>query len=300
MMASNFARMAFLSWRRRVPFASCTCSSCGVQVGIGAGHLGLVVIGHRQAALQRRQHRRVLREALAPLHVLHEHVGLERGLVAEQFVLVGLDRADDEVEAVVLHVEPGHVARTVLVGAQRLGAQFEVLAQAWILGEPRCTLEQDRGALELGAVVPRVRHDLQHALGVAGEHGVLAAAARQVRAVEFLARHVERIEAGDIGLRTDTRHERRIAGEAVPRPVVDLDEAARGRVGDAREQLRSVAGVRLPPEQVVHDHGRIDEQAHHLPFLRAERREVGGERDRRVDLGPHGRQRCCVRGCGRQ
>ena len=78
-MRSNFARIAFFSCSRRVPFLSCTSSSFGRLMAIVfapalacpatyttsyalrsasvPGRLALVLLGHRDAALQRRKHR---------------------------------------------------------------------------------------------------------------------------------------------------------------------------------------------------------------------------------------------------
>ena len=120
MIASNLARIAFLSCSRRVPLrelhllvvrqvdrdglrarvavAGVVDDVVGVEVGVGARASRPC---RRPAPAGRAAARAAsprTREALAPLQVLDQHVGLERGLVAEQLVLVGLDRPDHEVE----------------------------------------------------------------------------------------------------------------------------------------------------------------------------------------------------------
>src|SRR5690606_25689487 len=75
----------------RVAVARIVDRIVGVEVRVGSRRLLLVLIGDRKASLQLGKHRRVTLEALAPLEVLDENVGLERGLDAEELVLVGLD-----------------------------------------------------------------------------------------------------------------------------------------------------------------------------------------------------------------
>ena len=263
----------------------------GVQVRVGAGHLRLVGVGHRETALQSRQHRRVARESLAPFHVLDQHVGLESRLVAEQLVVVGLDRADHDVDPVVLHVQPGDLTRTVVVAGKCFRAQVEVPCETGIFGKAGGLLERTGRAGQRFPPFDAVGHDGKLPGCIAADHAVLAGLARQVGALELLLRHVERIEPGTRRLRADPGHERLVPLQPVPGPVVDLDEAAHGRVRDAREQLAAIARVGLRPEQVVHHLGRVDEQPEHRALLRRQVREVGGQRDRCVDVRPGGHER---------
>ncbi len=93
-----------------------------VEFRVGSRGLSFVRIRNGQAALQIGQESGVARQPLAPLHVLDQHVTGEAGFGAEQLVLVRFDRADDDVETVVLHVHPGHVAGLVVVALHRVGA----------------------------------------------------------------------------------------------------------------------------------------------------------------------------------
>src|SRR5687768_3959876 len=100
-MVSNFAFITFSSCRRRVPFfvvgqvdldglaadvrvAAVVDDLVGVEIGIGTGHLSLVLRVNRQALLQCRQEAGEAGELLAPLDVLYQHQAFVRGLVAEQ------------------------------------------------------------------------------------------------------------------------------------------------------------------------------------------------------------------------
>jgi hypothetical protein len=109
----------------------------GVEIGVGAR--GLLLVGGPAPAspLQLRAAGGEALQAGAPLHVLDEHEALVRGLVAVALVLVGLDRPDDHVDRVVLHVHPGHVAGLVLVGAQGFGAEREVALESGLGGHTR-------------------------------------------------------------------------------------------------------------------------------------------------------------------
>ena len=139
--------------------------------------------------------------------------------------------------------------------------------QPRIVRERRSLLQQAGGLFHFRLVLDVVRHGTQRALRVATQHRVLAARTGQVGALELLLGHVERIELGARGLRTDARHERRVVGETVPRAVVDRRETLRVRVaGQALEQRVAVA-VGLLPEQAVHDVRSVDEQAEHAALV---------------------------------
>ena len=108
--------------RARVAVPGVVDDVVGVEVRIGAGLVRLVDRRHRQAALQFRQEPGEARELPAPALVLDEHVRGVGGAISEQLVLVGFDRADHDVDLVVLHVHPGEVARQVVVRDQRARA----------------------------------------------------------------------------------------------------------------------------------------------------------------------------------
>ena len=83
-----------------------------------------------------------------------------------------LDRSDHDVDGVVLHVHPREIARLIVVGAQRLCAQREVVPEARILGERRGLFEASRGAVVLRGEELGVRDRSQPAAGVAAHHRI--------------------------------------------------------------------------------------------------------------------------------
>ena len=164
-----------------------------------------------------------MRELRAPLLVLDEHVALVRALVAEQLVFVVLDRADDDVDPVRLHVHPGHVAGPVVVGEQRLRAQLEVVAQPRVLGERGRLVQAGDGPLHLRLERLVVGHRDERLLGVAPHDRVLALErggllrGRGDGLLELLLRHVRGVEARAGGLRARRRAGRARSRRAGPR-----------------------------------------------------------------------------------
>ena len=101
---------------------------------VEARNLQLVGVGNGQPGLQLRQQRRHAVEAGAAVPVLEEEDALVGRLSSEQCVLVFLDRADDQVDRGVLHVEPGELARPVVVGEEGVRAKLEVRAERGVVG----------------------------------------------------------------------------------------------------------------------------------------------------------------------
>ncbi len=256
----------------------------GVQVGVGAGGFLLVGVGDRETALETGQQGGVFREALAPVLVLDEDVGLEGGLAAEECVLVGFDRTDDDVEGVVLHVHPGHVAGTVLIGQQGGGTKVEIPAQFLVLGEPGGQFElHGRGAGLIDEIVA-VRGGGEVTVLIAEDHRILAVEGGRLLGMllevlgEFGLGHIRRVEAGATRLGADAGDKRFVTLQAVPGAVVDLGEAAHVGIGDALQQGLLVT-VGLQPEGVVHFLRRVDEQREHLAFGMGQGGEVGRQSD---------------------
>ena len=142
------------------------------------------------------------------------------------------DRADHDVDGVVLHVHPSQVARLVLVGEERFSAQLEVPLELGVLGQLGRGAELLGGELVLLGVGFAVRDRHQVAVAVAAHHGVFTAELRIRfgRRLELFLGHVGGIEGGSQGLVADPLHEGSLALQAVPRTVVDLGEAL--EVGD--------------------------------------------------------------------
>ncbi len=259
----------------------------GVEVGVASRHLPLVGLRHREAALERGQQRRKPGEPIAPLPVLDQHDRLEARLVVVQPVLVHLDRPDHDVDGVVLHVHPRHVAGAVVVGQQRLGAELEVALEARVLGELRRRRELLRRDGDLLHKRLAIRDRAERAVLRAPHEGVQAPqrvghALRGIqRGLELGLGDIRRIHVGPCGFRADPVEERGVAVQPVPRTVVDLEIAARRRVGHAGQELLLVA-VGLHPEGGVHLLGRLDEERNHPTLALGQLIEVGREPDRRV------------------
>ena len=274
----------------------------GVEVGVAARPLPLVGRGHRQTSLKLREQGDVARQPAAPFLVLDQDVCLVRGLVAEEFVLVRLDRTDDDIDGVSLHVHPGQIAGPIVVGLQRAGTQLEVVPEPGILGELRRLAELGGGAAGGSGEGLVVGHRAQATRAVAPDHGVQAsqrlAGLGRCRGgpLELLLRHVVRIELGAGRTRAHARHEGLVAVEPVPGAVVQENELSGGGVGDRAEE-RVAGGVGLLPEDGVHLLRGVDEERDHPPLPLAEAAEVGGKADRRVlrELGRDGRRDRCPR-----
>ena len=130
-------------FRARVGLTRVVECVVGVEVGVRARALALVRLGHREAALEPGQEARVAGQLRAPRLVLEQHVCFRPRLVAREPIEVGLDRPDHDVERVALHVEPGKIARLILVGLQGRGPELEVPAKTGVVRE-RCGLAQAR------------------------------------------------------------------------------------------------------------------------------------------------------------
>ena len=123
----------------------------GIEIGVGARHFFLVLGIDRQAALQVGHELGKTRQALAPGHVLQQHEGLKGRAIAVEAVLVGLNRADDQLDGVVFHVHPGHVGGLVVIGQQRRGAQIQVTGELRIFRQAGSLPQQRRNLVNLFA-----------------------------------------------------------------------------------------------------------------------------------------------------
>jgi hypothetical protein len=132
-----------------------------------------------------------------------------------------------------------------------------------------------------------IGHGTQATGGIPSHHGVVAPQrGRDCRGsgggpLELLLGHVGGVELGTGWPLTYSGHERPVAVEPVPGPVVDQDVAAEVGVGD-RGQQRVPEGVDLLPVDCVHHPGGIDQERQHPALLVGQRGEVGRERDGRV------------------
>jgi hypothetical protein len=194
------------------------------------------------------------------------------GAVAEQRILVALDRADHDVDRVGLHsIQAMSLARKSSL-EQRVGAHLQVLAEGLVLRQRR-GLAQQRGDLLQFRLVGLVEgHELQLAVVAAAHQRVPAVLARAGCACSnsFL-RHVARIEVDARRARAEALDERLVAVEPVPGAEIDLGELARGRIGDAGKEAVAIDAFLLP-EQQVHRLRGLHQQREQLAVLRVERR----------------------------
>ncbi|HEU4813054.1 MAG TPA: hypothetical protein VFS99_02365 [Xanthomonadaceae bacterium] len=256
-----------------------------VEVGVGPRHLRLVLVRDRQAALQLGQELREARQALAPCHVLDQHQPLVRGLVAEQLVLVALNRTNHHVHRVAAHVHPGHVAGLELAGEQRVGAHPQVIGEAFVRAVLSGLAEQRRRAFQVVGVRDVVRHGDQFARIVAPQQRVPGRLVREVGLLELGLRHVGGVEHAARRARADAFEQRGVGIEPVPRAVVDPDQLAGGVVRRPGQQRLAVARPGLLPEQVVHHLRGLHQQGDHPLAVLVERGQVRGERHDRVIAG---------------
>ena len=66
---------------------------------------------------------------------------------AEELILVGLDRADDQLDLIVLDIHPVQVADLEIVADQRVRSQFQIVREVRADGEPGRAAQDVRGSL---------------------------------------------------------------------------------------------------------------------------------------------------------
>ena len=103
------------------------------------------------------------------LIVANGNVSLERGLVAEEFVVIGLVRADGDVERRV-QIHPGQVASVVVVREKRAGAQRQKILKRRVIGEGGSFQKQAGGLPQFRTVSAAVGHDAQTLVLAAPDH----------------------------------------------------------------------------------------------------------------------------------
>ena len=168
---------------------------------VEARNLQLVGVGNGQPGLQLWQQRCHAVEAGAAVPVLEEEDALVGGLSSEQRVLVFLDRADDQVDRGVLHVEPGELARAVVVSQEGVRAKLEVCAERGVVGHLGRLAEERRGLLDVMCERLVIGDGDEPALAVPANDGMRAAECGGslrglgARGLEFDHVHVGRIEA---------------------------------------------------------------------------------------------------------
>jgi len=255
----------------------------GVELGVRPGLFLLVLVGYRKSGLQLRHEIGEPGQALAPLHVLDQDKRLESGLVAVELVLVGLDGAEDQVDGIVLHGHPGHVAFQVFAGQQGVGTQLQIVRESIVVSQFRRFPQQFRRPLQGFGEKLVVGNGFQLAFLVPPDHGVERRLTLGVRGLELLLGHGVGIEIRAGGLGADALDEGLVGIQPIPGTVVDAREPPRGIVVDLILQQVLARPVGLAPEQVVHDLGSVDQLRKHGALVLAQVAQVGRELHRRVD-----------------
>ena len=127
-------------------------------------------------------------------------VGFERGLVAENLVVVRFIGTDGDVDRRV-QIHPCDVALVIVVGAERRRARGQEFLERRVVGQRGGLLQQLRRFLQIRAILLAVRDRVQLAVCIATNHGeetfgLLALGLRQRLhpGFELFARHVLGIE----------------------------------------------------------------------------------------------------------
>ena len=249
-MSKRMVRVPSSSWNLEagVGVAAAIEYVAGKDIGLVAGDEGPVRRVAGQHFLEFRKTGRQGVQFLGAFQVLQEHIGAVGGFRAVQGVVHGLVRADHEVHLAVGHLQPGLVARIVVVGLQAFDFLEEVLPDAGLDGDIGGRL-QVVGDLADGFGIRVVVPDGLQGITVPDDQGVGAGLVRAGIGLELRRGHVGRIETGPGGLGTIPFHER-LAVDAVPGAVVDLGIELGGRIGKGAQEGLLVAEILLPVDLV--------------------------------------------------
>ena len=218
-------------------------------------------------------------ELPALLLVADEDGGAVGTLHAEQTVQVRLVGREDQVEFRVRQLDPGHVARVVVVGQEGLGAQLQESRERRVVGQLRGFLERARrGIQEL--LVSDVVRDRRELLSVANDDRTLVVDRLPLFRMGLDVR-LDRVARESLRVEPDSGRHRLLADEGavlveeVPAASVDPEVAPEGLVagiGGAGERLVEGQSLRvaLPPEDVLDLPAGLDELLDELALARRE------------------------------
>ena len=260
-----------------------------VQIGVQPRLLGSIRFGNREPGLEPGQEFGVARKPTAPFAILDQHDRFVTRLVREELVVVYLDRADDDVDGVRLHVHPRIVARPVIVGLESGRTELEVPLEAVVIGQGRRVSKQRRGGAHLVLEGHVIGDRFQLTCGIALDERIEAPQRLAVdlirRGVEFVDRHVGRVEPGALRALADARNEGTVCVHPVPRAEVDLHATPHARVRD-RIELAFPRAEHLEPVDLVHALGRVDQDRDHRPLVDGQAAQVRGKPDCREAFEP--------------
>ena len=255
------------------------------------------VAAHRRAILRRERqrlldvgHPALVEIEVAALGVVADHHrGAVRRLHAEQIVEVRLVRREDDVDLRALQIDPRDVARVVVVGEERVGAQPQKAREALVgrkVGGPPQRVGRLLRERRIGVVVvpPAERTAVAADRRVGIEQHALRVGVRGHVRVDGRARQIGGVE------RVPRRHllgadERLVLVHQVPAAAVDeqvMAHAARGgRVaGGERLVERETHRVALAPVHALEGARRDHELIDRLALAIAQRRRVERHADR--------------------
>ena len=147
-----------------------------------------------------------------------------------------LDRTDNDIYGIVLHLHPCDVAWPVVVRDKSACPERQVALELRIICKLRRPPEQSSRPLEFIAINDVVRHDNELARGVTLDQGVPAAFVGEVGRFEFLSRHISRVEPGTRWFRFDIGQKGLVAIQPIPWPVVNFRKTPGVLIGQRCEQ----------------------------------------------------------------
>ena len=256
-------------FRGSIAVASVIDDVIDVEVAFGTWDFLFVFRIAGELFLESGKHLDELSQVVAPFLVLDKDESLVGRFVAEESILIVLDRTDNEVEFAFLHIHPSHIGSEIVVGLESLAAFGKVFFQASIFGEIDSLTEELVNLSELFLVSLAIRDDLEGAVFVAADNGVLAFLFRVLESLEFSLGHIGRIEVGTFGFFAHARDEAFFFTEAVPSAILQHSESLHGRVREGVESGTVVEAVGLFPEEFVHNFSDLDKDGDELFFFSA-------------------------------
>lgn len=267
------------SLRSGVAIAGIIDNIIDIEVAFGARHFLFIFRVAGELFLEVWEHFDKLSEVVAPFHILDEDESLVGGLIAEESVVVVLDRSDNEVEFRLFHIHPSHIGGEIIVGFESLAAFGEILFKAWVLGEIDSLSEKRVDLSEFVGISDMIGDHFESAVLVAADDSILACFGRVVESIELLDGHIGWVEISALRTFADAGDKRFLRIEAVPSTVMDISERLHSGVGERVESFAVSGAVGLFPVELVHNLAYFDKDRDKLFFLIGEDAEVGRERE---------------------
>ena len=111
------------------------------------------VLGRERKRVLNRRHVFLEKSQLLALFLVANHDrGAIRSFHAEQIVQIDFVRREDDVELRVFQIDPGNIARVIVVIEQGLSSQTQEICKSRVLAQCRGLVERSRGRREPGAI----------------------------------------------------------------------------------------------------------------------------------------------------